>query len=100
MSHMNTPEGMVGQAKLMESYGANCIYITDSAGHLLPNTVKSRLAAVRQALKPDTELGFHGHHNLAMGFANSIAAIEVDANRIDAGAGRGTPAPAMRRWKC
>ena len=86
MSHMNSPEGLVTQAKLMESYGANCIYITDSAGHLLPETVKARLGAVRAALKPETELGFHGHHNLAMGVANSIAAIEVGATRIDAAA--------------
>ena len=86
MSHMNTPEGLVKQAKLMESYGANCIYVTDSAGHLLPDGVKARLSAVRDALKPETELGFHGHHNLAMGVANSIAAIEVGATRIDAAA--------------
>jgi 4-hydroxy-2-oxovalerate/4-hydroxy-2-oxohexanoate aldolase len=86
MSHMNSPEGLVQQAKLMEGYGANCIYITDSAGHLLPNTVKERLLAVRDALKPETELGFHGHHNLAMGVANSVAAIEAGANRIDAAA--------------
>lgn len=86
MSHMNSPEGLVTQAKLMESYGANCIYITDSAGHLLPDTVKARVQAVRDALNPDTELGFHGHHNLAMGVANSIAAIEAGARRIDAAA--------------
>lgn len=86
MAHMNSPEGLVEQAKLMESYGANCVYITDSAGHLLPHTVKERIAAVRDALKPETELGFHGHHNLAMGVSNSIAAIEAGANRIDAAA--------------
>ena len=86
MSHMNSPEGLVQQARLMESYGANCIYVTDSAGHLLPEGVKARLGAVREALKPETELGFHGHHNLAMGVANSIAAIEVGANRVDAAA--------------
>ena len=86
MAHMNSAEGLVKQARLMESYGANCIYITDSAGYMLPDDVKERLAAVRQALSPETELGFHGHHNLAMGIANSLAAIEVGANRIDAAA--------------
>ncbi|HET8883163.1 MAG TPA: 4-hydroxy-2-oxovalerate aldolase, partial [Solimonas sp.] len=86
MAHMNSPEGLVKQAKLMESYGANCIYVTDSAGQMLPGDVKARLAAVRQALKPETELGFHGHHNLAMGVANSIAAIEAGAVRVDAAA--------------
>ena len=94
MAHMNSPEGLVKQARLMEGYGANCIYVTDSAGYMLPDDVKARLSAVRDALKPETELGFHGHHNLAMGVANSIAAIEAGANRIDAasaglGAGAG-----------
>ena len=86
MAHMNSPEGLVTQAKLMEGYGANCVYVTDSAGHMLPDDVKARLSAVRDALKPETELGFHGHHNLAMGVANSIAAIEAGANRVDAAA--------------
>jgi len=86
MAHMNSPEGLVRQARLMEGYGANCIYVTDSAGYMLPDDVKARIAAVRAALKPETELGFHGHHNLAMGVANSIAAIEAGANRIDAAA--------------
>ena len=94
MSHMNSPEGLVKQAKLMEGYGANCIYITDSAGYMLPDDVKARLTAVREALRPETELGFHGHHNLAMGVANSLAAVECGARRIDAasaglGAGAG-----------
>jgi 4-hydroxy-2-oxovalerate/4-hydroxy-2-oxohexanoate aldolase len=86
MAHMNSPEGLVRQARLMESYGANCIYVTDSAGYMLPADVKERIEAVRQALEPETELGFHGHHNMAMGVANSIAAIEAGANRIDAAA--------------
>lgn len=86
MAHMNSPEGLVTQARLMEGYGANCIYVTDSAGYMLPDDVKARLAAVREALKPETELGFHGHHNLAMGIANSLAAVECGANRIDAAA--------------
>ena len=86
MAHMNSPEGLVKQAKLMEGYGANCIYITDSAGYMLPDDVRVRLDAVRQALDPKTELGFHGHHNLAMGVANSVAAVQSGATRIDAAA--------------
>ncbi len=86
MAHMNDAAGLIQQAKLMEGYGANCIYVTDSAGYLLPDQVRERIAAVRDALKPETELGFHGHHNLAMGVANSVAAIQAGANRIDAAA--------------
>jgi 4-hydroxy-2-oxovalerate/4-hydroxy-2-oxohexanoate aldolase len=86
MAHMASPETLVAQALLMESYGANCLYVTDSAGYMLHDDVRERLGAVRDALKPETELGFHGHHNLAMGVANSIAAIECGANRIDAAA--------------
>ena len=86
MAHMNSAEGLAKQARLMEGYGANCIYVTDSAGYMLPADVTARLTAVRAALKPETELGFHGHHNLAMGVANSIAAIEAGAARIDAAA--------------
>lgn len=86
MAHMNSPEGLVKQALLMESYGANCLYITDSAGYMLPDDVRARVSAMRAALKPETELGFHGHHNMAMGVANSIAAVEAGANRIDAAA--------------
>ncbi|NLY95110.1 MAG: 4-hydroxy-2-oxovalerate aldolase [Myxococcales bacterium] len=94
MAHMIEPDQLVKQAKLMESYGANCVYVTDSAGYMLPEDVRVRIAAVREALDPKTEIGFHGHHNLAMGIANSIAAIEAGANRIDAscagmGAGAG-----------
>lgn len=86
MAHMNSPEGLAEQARLMESYGANCVYITDSAGYMLPEDVTARIAAVRAALQPDTEIGFHGHHNLAMGVANSIAAVAAGATRVDAAA--------------
>ena len=86
MAHMNSAEGLVKQALLMEIYGAHCVYVTDSAGYMLPDDVKSRIGAVRAALKPETEVGFHGHHNLAMGIANSLAALECGANRIDASA--------------
>ena len=94
MAHMNSPEGLTKQAKLMESYGANCIYITDSAGYMLPHDVHARVSAIRAALGDDIEIGFHGHHNLSMGVSNSIAAIDAGATRIDAacaglGAGAG-----------
>jgi 4-hydroxy-2-oxovalerate/4-hydroxy-2-oxohexanoate aldolase len=86
MAHMTSPEKLLEQALLMESYGANCIYCTDSAGYMLPEDVKARIGLLREKLKPETELGFHAHHNLAMGVANSLVAVEYGANRIDAAA--------------
>jgi|TARA_R110001583_G_scaffold186667_1_gene347537 4-hydroxy-2-oxovalerate/4-hydroxy-2-oxohexanoate aldolase len=97
MAHRASPEKLVEQALLMEGYGANCIYCTDSAGHMLPHDVTDRISAIRAALRPETELGFHGHHNLGMGIANSVAAVTAGANRIDGaiaglGAGAGNAA--------
>jgi len=86
MAHKADSQRLISQARLMESYGANCIYITDSAGYMLPDEVKEKISAVRAALRPETELGFHGHHNLAMGVANSVVAVENGATRIDAAA--------------
>ncbi|PIE39084.1 MAG: 4-hydroxy-2-oxovalerate aldolase [Gammaproteobacteria bacterium] len=92
MAHMISPEELLAQLKLMEGYGANCVYITDSAGYMLPEQVTERVALARAELRPETEIGFHGHHNLAMGIANSLAAVEAGATRIDgsmAGLGAG-----------
>ena len=86
MAHMVSPEDLLIQGKLMESYGANCIYCTDSAGYMLPDDVSERLSALCDGLHANTEIGFHGHHNLAMGIANSLAAIEAGADRIDGSA--------------
>ncbi|QDF97249.1 4-hydroxy-2-oxovalerate aldolase [Azoarcus sp. DD4] len=92
MSHLNDAAGIAQQGKLMESYGAQTVYVTDSAGYMLPADVTARVRALREVLNPETEIGFHGHHNLGMGIANSIAAIEAGATRIDgsvAGLGAG-----------
>src|SRR3546814_1809046 len=70
----------------MEGYGAQTVYCTDSAGYMLPDEVTARISALRAALKPETEIGFHGHHNLGMGVANSIAAVAAGADRIDGSA--------------
>ncbi len=86
MAHMVSPEELVVQAKLMEAYGANVIYCTDSAGYMLPDDVTARIGALRSALAVSTDIGFHGHHNMAMGVANSLAAIEAGALRIDGSA--------------
>ncbi|HUN94523.1 MAG TPA: 4-hydroxy-2-oxovalerate aldolase [Burkholderiaceae bacterium] len=94
MAHLNSPQGLAQQGRLMEGYGAQTIYITDSAGAMLPEDVTAAVEALRDALKPETEIGFHGHHNLGLGITNSIAAVAAGATRIDAsvaglGAGAG-----------
>lgn len=92
MAHMVSPEKILEQAKLMVDYGANCIYATDSAGYMLPADVSARIELLRNELPQNIEIGFHGHHNLGMGIANSLAAIEAGASRIDgsvAGLGAG-----------
>ena len=92
MAHMVSPEKVLEQAKLMESYGANCIYCTDSAGYMLPDEVTEKIGLLRAELNTNTEIGFHGHHNMGMAIANSLAAMDAGANRIDgsvAGLGAG-----------
>jgi len=92
MAHMAPAEKLLEQAQLMVRYGANCIYCTDSAGYMLPDEVSEKITCLRQSLDSNIEIGFHGHHNMAMGVANSLAAIEAGCSRIDgsvAGLGAG-----------
>jgi len=95
MSHMRPPEFLAEQALLMESYGADCVYVVDSAGALLPEGAASRVRALKKALK--IQVGFHAHNNLGLAIGNTLVAIEAGADQVDGtlrglGAGAGNAA--------
>lgn len=81
MAHLRPSDFLAEQAKLMESYGADCVYVVDSAGALLPAGVRERVAALKDALS--CEVGFHAHDNLGLAIGNSLAALEAGADQLD-----------------
>lgn len=81
MAHMRPPHALAEQARLMESYGADCVYIVDSAGAMLPQDAAASVRALKEALH--IQVGFHAHNNLGLAMGNSLAALEAGADQLD-----------------
>lgn len=86
MSHMASVEILVEEASKMQAYGSEALIIMDSSGTYLPSDVTARIEALVDTL--GIPVGFHGHNNLGMAVANSIAAVDAGATIID-GTARG-----------
>lgn len=83
MAHMLNPDALARQAIVMAEAGAQCVYVTDSAGALVLDEAAERVAALVAAMGPDVQVGYHGHNNLALGVANSVLAYRAGARQID-----------------
>ncbi|OZM75675.1 4-hydroxy-2-oxovalerate aldolase [Pseudonocardia sp. MH-G8] len=81
MSHKLAPEALAEQAAKLDSYGAQVIYVVDSAGAMVPRDAGARVDALREKISAD--VGFHAHNNLGVGIANALAAAEEGASYID-----------------
>lgn len=81
MAHMTSPDALLEQAKLMESYGADCVYVVDSAGAMTIDDARRRVALLKTNLA--CQVGIHAHNNLSLAVANSLAALEEGVDQVD-----------------
>jgi 4-hydroxy 2-oxovalerate aldolase len=83
LAHRITPEQLATQAVIMQESGADCVYVVDSAGAMLPGQVADRVLALRTALRPDVQVGVHCHNNLGSAIPNTLAAVQAGAQQAD-----------------
>lgn len=88
--YMNTYIDKPEVLKPLANAHANYVALVDSYGSCMPGDVTRIFNAAKDILPQP--LGFHGHDNISLAFANSIAALESGALCVDAtiqGMGRG-----------
>lgn len=93
MAHMSEPGALLGQARIMEDAGADCVYVVDSAGAMTTDDARARVAELKAGLRPQTQVGVHAHNNFSLAVANSIGALEEGVDQVD-GCARGLGAGA------
>lgn len=84
MSHMNSVEGLVQQARMMVDFGASAVILMDSAGFFRPSDVTERIGALKQEI--EVEVGFHAHNNFGLAIANADSAERAGATLLDGAA--------------
>jgi 4-hydroxy 2-oxovalerate aldolase/long-chain acyl-CoA synthetase len=80
-SYILTPEIFAENVLLSEKYGADCVYVVDSAGSMFPDEIKKYYDAVREV--SEIQLGFHGHNNLGLAVSNSAYCAHLGFDFID-----------------
>src|SRR4029450_1415548 len=84
------PAELLARARLMESYGADCVYVVDSAGAMTTADARARVGTLAEGL--GCQGGQHAHNTLSLAVATSLAALDVGAGQLDgccAGLGAG-----------
>jgi 4-hydroxy 2-oxovalerate aldolase len=82
MSSTKNAAELAKEAQVLAASGAEIVYITDSAGAMLPKAVQQAVMAIKETC-PEIAVGFHGHNNLGLAITNSLTAIDAGATYID-----------------
>src|SRR5438045_9791780 len=83
MSHTQPPEVLANQERIMVDAGCQCVYVVDSAGALIMEGVGDRVSAMVAEIGSEATVGFHGHENLDLGYANTVMAVRPGAAQLD-----------------
>ena len=84
-AYVATPNDFAKQVQMLADAGCDHAMIMDSAGNLMPDQVKEYVHACKDALRGNLsiKIGFHGHDNMGLANANSLAAVEAGVDSID-----------------